>query len=59
MFSNVAYVDCQPATAGGWILAAILEFTGIAFIGLFTASLAGAMVTDREEDSKKDRKPLG
>ncbi len=28
----------------------ILEFTGIAFIGLFTASLAGALLTDKPEE---------
>jgi hypothetical protein len=47
MFSNVAYVDFHPQTTGGRIVAALLEFTGIAFIGLFTASLAGAMLTDK------------
>lgn len=48
MFSNVAYVDFHPQTLGGRLVAMILEFTGIAFIGLFTASLAGALITDKE-----------
>jgi voltage-gated potassium channel len=49
MFSNVAYVEFHPASLGGRIVAMILEFTGIAFIGLFTASLAKALLTDKPE----------
>jgi hypothetical protein len=45
MFSNVAYVEFHPSSLGGRIVAMILEFTGIAFIGLFTASLAKALLT--------------
>ena len=43
MFTNVAYVDFQPATLAGKIVAAILEMSGIGSIGLFTASLAKAI----------------
>lgn len=50
MFTNVAYVEFHPATLGGRIVAMILEITGIAFIGLFTASLAGALLTDKPEE---------
>ena len=53
MFTNVAYVEFHPSTVGGRGVAMLLEFTGIAFIGLFTASLAGALLTDKhveEED---------
>lgn len=46
MFTNVAYVDFQPVTLGGRVLAAILQLCGIAFIGIFTASLAGAIVRE-------------
>ena len=49
MFTNVAYVEFHPSTLGGRIVAMILEFTGIAFIGLFTASLAGALLKDKPE----------
>jgi hypothetical protein len=35
----------------------ILEFTGIAFIGLFTASLAKALLTDKSEKDE-DIAPL-
>lgn len=50
MFTNVAYLDFQPATLGGRILAGMLQIAGIAFIGVFTASIAGAIVqTSREE----------
>jgi voltage-gated potassium channel len=53
MLSNVAYVDFQPRTTGGRIVAGLLEFCGIGFIGLFTASLATAILTDQKEDEKK------
>jgi len=52
MFSNVAYVDFHPNSLGGRIVAMLLEFTGIAFIGLFTASLAKALLTDRPENEE-------
>lgn len=46
MVTNVAYLDFQPVTLGGRVLAAILQICGIAFIGIFTASLAGAIIRD-------------
>ena len=52
MFSNVAYVDFHPVRLGGRIVAMILEFTGIAFIGLFTASLAKALLTDKPTEEE-------
>ncbi|HEX2022420.1 MAG TPA: potassium channel family protein [Candidatus Thermoplasmatota archaeon] len=48
MFTNVAYVDFQPITLSGRVLAGILQLCGIAFIGVFTASLAGAIVKEAE-----------
>lgn len=57
MFTNVAYVDFQPVTAIGRIIAAVLEISGIGFIGLFTASLASAIVTDKEEEDDDARPP--
>jgi hypothetical protein len=56
MFTNVAYVDFQPATTGGRVLAGVLELSGIAFIGVFTASLASAIVkepTPAQEDAER------
>lgn len=53
MFTNVAYVEFHPATLGGRFVAMLLEFTGIAFIGLFTASLAGALLTDKEQQDEE------
>jgi voltage-gated potassium channel len=53
MFTNVAYVEFHPSTLGGRIVAMILEFTGIAFIGLFTASLAGALLKDKPEHEER------
>jgi hypothetical protein len=58
MFSNVAYVDFQPATTGGRLVAVILEFSGIGFIGLFTASLANALLRDEEEKDVTHHPPL-
>jgi hypothetical protein len=58
MFTNVAYVEFHPATGGGRIIAMFLEFTGIAFIGLFTASLAGALLTDKPEQEEEIMPPL-
>ena len=58
MFTNVAYVDFQPVTVGGRVIAAILQLCGIAFIGLFTASLATALLTDKEDREEKDHLPL-
>lgn len=58
MFTNVAYVDFQPATAAGRVVAAVLEIMGIGFIGLFTASLAGALLTDKEEGPRKPLPPV-
>ncbi len=52
MFTNVAYVDFQPVTSGGRVVAGILEFTGIAFIGVFAASITNALL--REPDPMKD-----
>ena len=58
LFSNVAYGDFHPRTAGGRIVAMLLEFTGIAFIGLLTASLAGALLTDKEPEDDEAMQPL-
>lgn len=52
MFSNVAYVDFQPATALGRVIAGVLEFLGIAFIGVFAGSIANALL--REPDPRGD-----
>ncbi|HUR68799.1 MAG TPA: potassium channel family protein [Candidatus Thermoplasmatota archaeon] len=52
MFTNVAYLDFQPVTLGGRVLAGFLQLCGIAFIGLFTASLASAIVKEPKVDEK-------
>ncbi len=57
MFTNVAYVDFHPQTNGGRVVAMLLEFTGIAFIGLFTASLAGALLLDKGEAEEEETLP--
>jgi len=53
MFTNVAYVEFHPSTVAGRGIAMVLEFTGIGFIGLFTASLAGALLTDKHEEEEE------
>jgi voltage-gated potassium channel len=58
MFTNVAYVDFQPATGSGRVVAAVLEVLGIAFIGLFTASIANALFREDEEEPPEDKTPL-
>lgn len=50
MFSNVAYVDWQPVTGWGRVVAGVLEFLGIAFIGVFAASVTNALL--REDDDR-------
>jgi voltage-gated potassium channel len=57
MFTNVAYVDFQPVTTAGRFVAGVLEFTGIGFIGLFTASLAGAILTDKGQAAPPKKPP--
>jgi voltage-gated potassium channel len=57
MFTNVAYVDFQPLTGPGRVVAAVLEISGIGFIGLFTASLAGAIVLDKDRDEPAKPEP--
>jgi voltage-gated potassium channel len=54
MITNVAYVEYHPSTVVGRGIAMLLEFTGIGFIGLFTASLAGAILTDKPEEEEED-----
>lgn len=46
MFSNVAYVDWQPVTGWGRVVAGVLEFLGIAFIGVFAASVTNALIKE-------------
>lgn len=60
MFTNVAYLDLHPLTVPGRIVAGILQVCGIAFIGVFTASLAGAIVREGprpDEDSSAAGEP--
>ena len=57
MFTNVAYVDFQPATPGGRVLAGALEVCGIGFIGVLTASLAGAILQEPRPDEEDEARP--
>ena len=55
MFTNVAYVDFQPVTGAGRIVAGILQVLGIAFIGIFAGSMANAIMQESpRKDAKKD-----
>lgn len=44
MFTNVAYVDFQPATGAGRVVSGLLQVLGIAFIGTFAGSMANAIM---------------
>ncbi|PKD13322.1 Potassium channel protein [Bifidobacterium longum] len=57
--TTVGYGDFSPATFQGKIIAVVLMFTGIALIGIVTATLASWIVdqvnleTDRREDARE------
>lgn len=44
--TNVAYLDFQPATSWGYVVAGILEVSGMGFIGIFAGSLASAILSE-------------
>jgi voltage-gated potassium channel len=54
VFDNVAYVDYQPATLPLRLVAATLELCGIGFIGVFTASLASAILREPKPDEEEE-----
>jgi voltage-gated potassium channel len=59
MFTNVAYVDFQPVTGLGRIVAGILQILGIAFIGIFAGSMANAIMQESNRpgaDSNVEKK---
>ena len=53
MFTNVAYVDFQPVTGMGRIVAGILQILGIAFIGIFAGSMANAIMQESSRTNSK------
>ena len=60
MFTNVAYVDFQPQTGIGRIVAGILQILGIAFIGIFAGSMANAIMQEspaRNPEPKPEEPP--
>ena len=54
MFTNVAYVDFQPATGIGRLVAGILQVFGIAFIGIFAGSMANAIMQESPRSASKE-----
>ena len=58
--TTVGYGDFSPVTFQGKIIAVMLMFTGIALIGIVTATLASWIVdqvnleTDRREDAREE-----
>lgn len=54
MFTNVAYVDFQPVTGMGRLVAGILQVFGIAFIGVFAGSMANAIIRESPPSDPKD-----
>jgi hypothetical protein len=53
MVTNVAYLDFQPITGIGRIIAGFLQMLGIAFIGIFTASMANAIIKETNESDEQ------
>jgi len=53
MFTNVAYVDFQPVTGMGRVVAGILQIPGIAFIGIFAGSMANAIMQESARMNSK------
>ncbi|HPM84039.1 MAG TPA: potassium channel family protein [Candidatus Anammoximicrobium sp.] len=54
MFTNVAYVDFQPVTGLGRIVAGVLQILGIAFIGIFAGSMANAIMQESPRDESEE-----
>lgn len=50
LFTTVAYSVPEPETAAGRVVAGTLMVAGVAYIGLFTASLAGAILKTPAEE---------
>lgn len=50
--TTVGYGDITPLTTGGRIIGAIVMFFGISLLGMFTASLAGILVSSRIKADK-------
>lgn len=53
LFTTVAYVDYQPRTSGGFVIGGLLQVLGIAFVGVFTASLASAILKEPGPDEEQ------
>lgn len=49
MFTNGVSIDFQPVTGIGKVIAGFLQLFGIAFIGIFTASMANAIIKETNE----------
>ncbi|MEA3201926.1 MAG: voltage-gated potassium channel [Thermoplasmata archaeon] len=54
VFDNVAYVDFQPTTPGGRVIAGALEVCGVGFIGVLGGSLAGAIIQEPKPDEEEE-----
>lgn len=53
VFTTVGYLDFQPVTAAGHVVAGALMVAGVSFIGVFTASLANAILTEPTPDDEE------
>lgn len=57
LFTNVSYSIPSPQTHGGYVLSGVLVVAGIGFIGLFTASLANALLRTPEAGEEGEDGP--
>jgi voltage-gated potassium channel len=54
LFTTVAYVEHVPLGTAGRIVGGVLMVTGVGFVGVFTASLANALLKEPEESPEDD-----
>lgn len=51
LFSTVAYAVPEPQTSAGHVISGIIMVSGVAYFGIFTASLASAILRSHAEES--------
>lgn len=57
VFTTVGLLTEVPLTTGGKVVASLLMVSGIAYIGVFTASLANAILKEPEDSPEDDEAP--
>lgn len=54
LFTTVAYAVPEPQTQAGRLISAVIMVAGVAYVGLFTASLASAILRTPPEDPEPE-----